>query len=104
MASERRIGVDLEMGVDPHAAGLELSCYSAGFFQVVGPDRGAETHLGVVGTSNDIVLVFPCQERHNRSEGLFGDNARVVGRLVNDGGCDLGRVNPHSSFESVVPE
>jgi hypothetical protein len=58
--------------VHPHRASLELSSNPGCFFQIIRPYRGPKTHLGVVGSRNDIRLVGPGHERNNGSEGLFG--------------------------------
>lgn len=76
------------MGVDPDATGLELAGHAGCLLEVVGPHRGAKTHLRVVCAVNDILLVLPYEEGHDGTEWLFCDNAGVLLRVVDDGGGD----------------
>lgn len=53
--------------------------------EILGPDGRTETHLGVVGAGNNVVLVLPREEGHDGAERLLGDDARVLGWTIDNG-------------------
>lgn len=84
--------------VDEDGSSFQASCNLAGLLDIAAPDAGAETRLGVVGTGNDLLKVGPWLGGDNGAEGLLSDDARLVGRVVDDGrlneealaGCNIG--------------
>jgi hypothetical protein len=74
--------------VDKDGAGLETLGDLLGVGDVLAPDTGTEAGLGVVGALDDLLLVGPGLGGHDGAEGLLGDDAAVVGRVVDDGGLD----------------
>jgi len=88
VATEWRVGVNFEMRVDPNRACIKLSSDPACLIQVVRPHTCAQSHLCVVRPCNNVLLVCPCQQRHNRTKRLLRDDPGVLVRSVNDGRCD----------------
>jgi hypothetical protein len=88
VATEDGLRSGLLEGVDEDGAGLEASGDLLGVLDVLAPDTGTETGVGVVGTLDDLLLVRPGLGGDNGAERLLGDDAAVVGRVVDDGRLD----------------
>lgn len=59
VASKGRMRVQRQMLVDPHAAGLDLSCNLTCALNVLPPDRSAQAHSSVISPRDDIRFVPP---------------------------------------------
>lgn len=80
--------------VNKDGSGFKSSCNLRRLLDILTPHTGTETSLGVVCAGNDLLKVRPWLCRDDGAEWLFLDDARVVGRVVDDGGLDevsLGR-------------
>jgi hypothetical protein len=75
-------------GVDENGASFEASGDLLGVLDILAPDTGTKTGVGVVGTLNDLLLVRPGLGGNDGAERLLGDDAAVVGRVVDDGRLD----------------
>ena len=75
-------------GVDEDGAGLEALGDLLSVGDVLAPDTGTKTGLSVVGALDNLLLVGPGLGGHDGAEGLLGNDAAVVGRVVDDGGLD----------------
>src|SRR5690348_1097571 len=88
VATERSLRRRLLIRVDEDGSGLEPPCNLARLLYILAPHAGTKTRVCVVCAGNDFLEVGPGLSGHNGTEGLFLDNAGVVGRVVDDGGLD----------------
>lgn len=88
VATEDSLRSRLLEGVDEDGAGLEALGDLLGVGDVLAPDTGTETGVGVVGALDDFLLIGPGLGGDDGAEGLLGDDAAVVGRVVDDGRLD----------------
>lgn len=86
VATKGHVRSQLEVRVNPDAASLELLRYALGAGHVLAPDGGAQAQVRRVDAADDVVLVAPPEDGHDGAEGLVDHDARVVGRVVDDGG------------------
>ena len=49
------------MGIHPNTPSFELSRYPTGLVEILGPNRGSQTHFGIVGTPDHIVRQFEAE-------------------------------------------
>ena len=88
MTAKRHTGRDVEMGVDPDTPSLHLFRHLRRPFDIGAPDGGTQRHLRVVSLRNHILFVAPFQNWKDRSKWLFGDDAGVLRRIVDNCGSD----------------
>lgn len=88
VATEDSLGSRLLEGVDEDGAGLEALGDLLGVGDVLAPDTGTKTGVGVVGALDDLLLIGPGLGGDDGAEGLLGDDAAVVGGVVDDGRLD----------------
>jgi len=74
--------------VDEDGPSFEPACHLAGLLDILTPHTGTETSLGIVGTGNDLFQVRPRLRGHNGAKRLLGNDAGVVGRVINNGRLD----------------
>lgn len=82
------LGSGLLERVDEDGAGFKTPGDALGVLDVLAPNASTETGVGVVGALDDLLLVGPGLGGDDGAEGLLGDDAGVVGRVVDDGGLD----------------
>jgi len=106
VATEDGLGSGLLEGVDEDGAGFEAAGDALGVLDVLAPNTGTETGVGVVGALDDLLLVGPRLGGHDGAEGLFGDDAAVVRRVVDNSRLDkealLGRGGVLANSELVA--
>jgi hypothetical protein len=96
LATDTRLLVATEDGlrsgllerVDEDRASFETTSNALGVLDVLAPNTGAETGVGVVGALDDLLLIRPGLGGDDGAERLLGDDAAVVGRVVDDGRLD----------------
>lgn len=88
MASEERLRRRLLPRVDEDGTSLQTLADALRPLDVLAPDAGTKTGVGVVRTRNDLIFIGPRLSGDDRAEGLFGDDAGVVWRVVDDGWLD----------------
>jgi hypothetical protein len=88
VTTEDGLGSGLLEGVDEDGAGFEAAGDALGVLDVLAPNTGTKTGVGVVGALDDLLLVGPGLGGDDGAEGLLGDDAAVVGRVVDDGRLD----------------
>jgi hypothetical protein len=96
LATDTRLLVATEDGlrsgllerVDEDRASFETTSNALGVLDVLAPTTGAETGVGVVGALDDLLLIRPGLGGDDGAERLLGDDAAVVGRVVDDGRLD----------------
>lgn len=74
--------------VDKDGTSFESSRNLGCLLDVLAPYTRTETGVCVVGAGNDFLEVRPRLSGHDGTEGLFLDDAGVVGRVVDDGGLN----------------
>ncbi len=96
------------MGVDPDTPSLQLFRHLRRPFDIGAPDGGTQPHLRVVGLRNYVLFVAPFQHWKDRSKRLFGDDAGVLRRIVDNRGSDevaffvLGHFPAKSGFPALL--
>lgn len=88
MPPVRHVRLHLEMHIDPHAARLQLPRHALRPRHIRAPHARPEAVLRIVRACDHVLLVAPLQRGKDGPEGLFGHDARGVGRVVDDGGGD----------------
>lgn len=72
--------------VDKNTARLKLLANTLSALDILAPNASTEACVAVVSALDDFLLVAPGLRGHDGAEGLLGDDARVIGRVVDDGG------------------
>jgi hypothetical protein len=88
VATEGGAGRQLLVRVDEDGARFQAARNLRRLLDVRAPHAGTETGVAGVGTGKDLLEVRPGLHGDNGAEGLLLDDARVVGRVVDDGGLD----------------
>lgn len=89
VSTERHKRRQILVVVDPDAARIQLPRDPLGLLQITAPDRGTKTHIGVVGSLEDLLLAAPLLDGEDRAEGLLLDDPRLVRGVVDDGGLEV---------------
>lgn len=74
--------------VDEDGARLQTLSDPLRSLDVLSPDAGTKTRIGVVRPLDDLLLVRPWLGWHDGPEWLLGDDLGVVGRVVDNGWLD----------------
>src|SRR3954469_23067209 len=75
--------------VDPDHSRLDPPGDAGAALAVLGPDRGAEAELGVVGEVDRLLLGVDDDDRQDRAEDLLAHDPHLVGDAGEDGGGDV---------------
>lgn len=85
MSAKGHMGPNLEVGVHPHATGLQLVSDLGRLGDIAAPHGGTEARVEPVGAADHVSLVGPPHDGQDWSKGLLGLDARALGRVVDDG-------------------
>mmetsp|Transcript_25564 Transcript_25564/g.31017 ORF Transcript_25564/g.31017 Transcript_25564/m.31017 type:complete len:556 (-) Transcript_25564:83-1750(-) len=89
LETTERCGVVVDVvGVHPDGTGLQGARQTVAGVVAVTPDASCETVLGAVGPLDQVSLVAPLEDGHNRSEDLLLCNSHVVIDVSEHGGLD----------------